>query len=817
MYIDIIYIFRYLLVIKIFGIIKTNTIEQSISFIAEPKKIRHHSHLKPSSFPRRSGNRVTLYQDAHSHPFTPIINDDFLINTNFEPPNLFEDIYKAIVNAREFIYINGWSLNPHFTLIRRKPIFADEIDAKFDYRKSLGDILIEKAKEGVEVKIQLWNELLSINILGLIRTNGAMNTYDEIAKSYFDGTGVDCRLSYRNGTLFNNHLIFTHHQKSVTVDVPILQTPFSSEAQNSSDDGLFSNSQCFSNDNLNNNIDMNNINNNIIDINNMNYNNMNNIADNNYNANNVNDNINNMNNIIDNNNIINSGYNTDLNINNNMNNNNMNNINNINNNGYNTDINKINNNNMNNNISNTANNIIDNNGYYNTNINGNLNNINVNNTINIDQNNYMKNIIDNNNSDIINSGYNDAINAVNDNINYSLDNNTNNYKINNNANNIIDNNNTNYINNNVNKRVENNGYNNNTNINCNIDNNLENNTNNINDNNNGYYANNNNIIDNNNVGNNMNYNINNNVNNIIDKNINNAPFVNNNLNNVDGSSNILNIPNNSNNNNYNNYNNYYYNNNMYYDNYESESSLSDSNQGAYECNRAIHMIGDFEEGEFQYQDTDGNQILFNSEQDQEDTSEYGDNSEDLPEIEELPEARGPVLQFAMMTSQNQFQKIWSNDGYENEIPLTFFRPVIRHSMGSEKYYILGDIAERENSNQVSPLTQCFLVSEDRGDNEDIPLLQPPVDYELICSSPKTSLYIWKPIPPQDYVSLGCVATTTNEAPILPTLRCVHISEVDLAFVTWEYDDKPLWSNIVCFFTFLFSIFIKINMRSSSGF
>ena len=68
-------------------------------------------------FPQRTGCDVTLYQNSHlSDGFRPKIHlsDGEL----YQPPRLWEDLYNAMVNAKHFIYVAGWSVNVNITLVR---------------------------------------------------------------------------------------------------------------------------------------------------------------------------------------------------------------------------------------------------------------------------------------------------------------------------------------------------------------------------------------------------------------------------------------------------------------------------------------------------------------------------------------------------------------------------------------------------------------------------------------------------------------------------------------------------------------------------
>lgn len=68
--------------------------------------------LRDATFPQRFNCQVKLYHDAHHSPsFQPPFE---LCGT---PKNLWEDVYKAIEDAKYIVYIAGWSLNPKMVLV----------------------------------------------------------------------------------------------------------------------------------------------------------------------------------------------------------------------------------------------------------------------------------------------------------------------------------------------------------------------------------------------------------------------------------------------------------------------------------------------------------------------------------------------------------------------------------------------------------------------------------------------------------------------------------------------------------------------------
>ncbi|KAK9282070.1 hypothetical protein L1049_004982 [Liquidambar formosana] len=159
--------------------------------------------MKNATFPQRSNCNVTLYQDAHHHStFQPPFS---LCGT---PRKLWEDVYRAIEGANHLIYIAGWSFNPKMVLVRDP---ATEIPHARGVK--LGELLKRKAEEGVAVRIMIWDDETSLPV---IRNSGVMGTHDEDAFAYFKHTRVICRLCPRLHHKFPT--LFTHHQKTITVD-----------------------------------------------------------------------------------------------------------------------------------------------------------------------------------------------------------------------------------------------------------------------------------------------------------------------------------------------------------------------------------------------------------------------------------------------------------------------------------------------------------------------------------------------------------------------------------------------------------------------
>lgn len=161
-------------------------------------------------FLQRQNCKVTLYHDAHvgedfSHANGPI---------SYKPQRCWEDIYDAISNAKHLIYIAGWSVFFETTLVRE--------ENKNGYNIRLGDLLKEKAEEGVTVLMLVWDDRTSVNELN---RDGMMGTHDQETENFFRNTKVRCVLCPRKPDTrrsivqeFQGSLMFTHHQKTIVVD-----------------------------------------------------------------------------------------------------------------------------------------------------------------------------------------------------------------------------------------------------------------------------------------------------------------------------------------------------------------------------------------------------------------------------------------------------------------------------------------------------------------------------------------------------------------------------------------------------------------------
>jgi phospholipase D1/2 len=180
-------------------------------------------------FPQRKGCNVTLYQDSHmADGFLPTISQTG--NTVRQPTHCWEDVFKAITDARYLIYVIGWSVTTSITLVRdpQRPIPGSE-------GVTLGELLKKKADEGVRVNLLVWDDKTSVEY---IHKDGVMGTNDQETLDFFANTKVNCLLCPRNpdDSLsviqgFEIGTLFTHHQKRLVVDAPVVTSGFRQSEQ----------------------------------------------------------------------------------------------------------------------------------------------------------------------------------------------------------------------------------------------------------------------------------------------------------------------------------------------------------------------------------------------------------------------------------------------------------------------------------------------------------------------------------------------------------------------------------------------------------
>ncbi|KAI0563002.1 Phospholipase D [Gracilaria domingensis] len=158
-------------------------------------------------FPQRDGIQVTFYQDADSVPgYLPVIP----FRPEYRHARCWSELARAIMSATELIYIAGWAVWHDLVMVR-----TNYDDDEWNGLK-LGEMLKQKAEEGVTVCVMVWDEYASNQLY-----SGLMGTHDEEIVVYFDNSRVNCikvgRQNPKDGPLadMNDAILYTHHQKTV--------------------------------------------------------------------------------------------------------------------------------------------------------------------------------------------------------------------------------------------------------------------------------------------------------------------------------------------------------------------------------------------------------------------------------------------------------------------------------------------------------------------------------------------------------------------------------------------------------------------------
>lgn len=124
--------------------------------------------LPNAYYEARQGCNVTLYQNAEVTPNTlPTIP----FAPEFKHSRCWVDIAHAIMASPKFVYITGWAVWPDLVPVRTEgDLFCG---------MTLGEMLKQKAEEGVTVRVLVWDELAS-NMF----SDGLMVTHVRVVHSF---------------------------------------------------------------------------------------------------------------------------------------------------------------------------------------------------------------------------------------------------------------------------------------------------------------------------------------------------------------------------------------------------------------------------------------------------------------------------------------------------------------------------------------------------------------------------------------------------------------------------------------------------------
>ena len=97
----------------------------------------------------------------------------------YYPPSCWTDLHQTLIEARELICITGWAVWDKLQLFRGDDLAKDQ--------RTLGEILVDKANQGVKVFVMVWSE----------KVTGVMGTHDMETFNFFKKTRVTCALAPR--------------------------------------------------------------------------------------------------------------------------------------------------------------------------------------------------------------------------------------------------------------------------------------------------------------------------------------------------------------------------------------------------------------------------------------------------------------------------------------------------------------------------------------------------------------------------------------------------------------------------------------------
>ncbi|KAL3634583.1 hypothetical protein CASFOL_021637 [Castilleja foliolosa] len=132
-----------------------------------------------------------------------------------------------------------------------------------------------------------------------------------------------------------------------------------------------------------------------------------------------------------------------------------------------------------------------------------------------------------------------------------------------------------------------------------------------------------------------------------------------------------------------------------------------------------------------------------------------------------------------VTQISGFEKIYTAyEGGPDNLGVTFFEPP-----SVPGFFMLGAYAQQNNQ----PLSGWVLMGKTNANDKSDEILKQPIDYtiQLMMIAPQSTAYLWLPIPPDGYKSVGLLVTSSPDKPSLDRIRCVRSDFTDEAETdTW---------------------------------
>ena len=136
------------------------------------------------------------------------------------------------------------------------------------------------------------------------------------------------------------------------------------------------------------------------------------------------------------------------------------------------------------------------------------------------------------------------------------------------------------------------------------------------------------------------------------------------------------------------------------------------------------------------------------------------------------------------STTSNYSWIWSDVGSGSDQDCSIYRP-----KPTNGFYIVGDYAQGNYGSPTGTSLLVMAINDDPGN----PLLKAPLRYEQVWndqgSGGDNDGSIWRPIAPDGYLALGCVANAGYDAPNISNYMCIR---KDL--VTDSSAGNQIWSD-----------------------
>ena len=137
----------------------------------------------------------------------------------------------------------------------------------------------------------------------------------------------------------------------------------------------------------------------------------------------------------------------------------------------------------------------------------------------------------------------------------------------------------------------------------------------------------------------------------------------------------------------------------------------------------------------------------------------------------------------LVSTTSSFKFITDDRGSGASMDLTIYRPA-----PVEGRFIVGDYAQGNYNPAEGAALIIWAVNED----PNYPILKAPTGFTQIWndrgSGARLDTVIWRPVAPDGYITLGCVATAENKQPEIALYRCIrqdYVEDTGVGNLIWN--------------------------------